>query len=58
VVGDHVVEPAPDHAERHGPQRDVRDLSLGAAAREPASFADPDRGHDPRDDAQRVAAQG
>ena len=55
-VGDHVVEPAADEAERHRPDRQVADLAGTAAAGDPAPLADPDGDDDAEDDAQRVAA--
>ena len=55
-VGDHVVQPAADQAERDRPDRDVGDLAADAAPGRPATLPHPDRDRDPEDDAQRVAA--
>src|SRR5690606_3206388 len=55
-VGDHVVEPAADQAERHRPHGDVDDETGAAAARLPAPLAPPDGDDDADDDAQRVGA--
>jgi hypothetical protein len=57
VVGDHVVEPTADQAERHGPDGDVGDRPGLAAPGDPASVAVPDGYEDADDDAERVAAQ-
>src|SRR5690606_9058899 len=52
-----VVEAAADQTERNGPDRDVDDVAVPAATGHPPPSAQPDRDHDPRDDAQRVRAQ-
>ena len=57
-VGDDVVEPTADEAERHGPQDDVVDDARLAAPGDPASVTDQQGGDDARDDEQRVGAQG
>ena len=57
-VGDDVVEPAADQAERYGPDRDVAHLAGLAAAGHPALLAEPDRDDDAQDDAQRVGTDG
>src|SRR5690606_9942048 len=57
VVGDHVVEPAADEAERHRPDGDVADLPGLSAACHPALLAEPDGHDDAEDDRERVGAQ-
>ena len=51
-----MVEPAPDDAERHSPDRDVGHGPGGTASIDPSASADPDRDEDPREDAQGVGA--
>src|SRR5690606_2796852 len=53
-VGDHVVEPAADQAERHREHGDVGDDALLPAARHEPPLAPEHRDDDPGDDAQRV----
>ena len=55
-VGDEVVEPASDEAERDGPHGDVVDHAPLAAASHPATIADHQGDDDPGDDAQRIRA--
>src|SRR5680860_54577 len=55
VVGDDVIQPAADQAERDHPDRDVRDLAGLAAPGDPPPLTEPDSGNHPGDDAQGVS---
>src|SRR6478735_3461548 len=53
-VGDDVVEPTAEQAERHRPQRNVVDDAALAASGFPPSIADDQGHHDADDDEQRI----
>src|SRR6185312_3889857 len=53
-VSHHVVQPAADQTERHGPERNVVDDALLSPARDPPAIADHQSHDDPDDDEERV----
>ena len=56
-VGDDVVQPATDQAERHGPQCDVVDDAGFASPGHPSPISEHQCGDDPDDDEQRIRAE-
>ena len=56
-VGQNVVEPATDQTEGNGPDRDVENGPLLAAAGDPTTISPHDRDDDAEDDEERVGAK-